>query len=406
MEKFGLIGRTLKHSYSKKIHALLGDYPYDLIELEPNEVKDFAQNGGYKGYNVTIPYKKDITPFLDVIDDSANYIGAVNTVVVKDGVKTGYNTDFAGMRYMLSRAGIDLENKKVVILGSGGTSNTSVAVAKYLKAKDIVVVSRSGENNYDNLYKHYDADVIINTTPVGMYPNNYQSPVDLKYFKNLSGVVDAIYNPDTTALTCQAKLLGVKYTNGLPMLVAQAKYAMEWFLGKTVSDCVIEEVLLKLWKETLNIVLIGMPGSGKSTVGKALAELLGREFIDTDQEIVNREGKDIPTIFKERGEEYFRAFEKQVIKDVGKLTGKVIATGGGVIKDKENYFPLKSNGKIFWVKRDIESLVTDGRPLSKDLQTVKKLFEERKDKYAAFADFIVDNDGDIDKAVKGVTEKL
>ncbi|MBQ9734703.1 MAG: hypothetical protein IJV95_02470 [Clostridia bacterium] len=406
MEKFGLIGRTLKHSYSKKIHALLGDYVYDLIELEPESVADFAKNGGYTGYNVTIPYKKDIMPCLDVIDDSAKKIGAVNTVVFRDGVKTGYNTDFDGMRYMFSRAGIELLGKKVLILGSGGTSNTSVAVAKYLGARKVIVVSRSGENNYENLDRHFDADVIINTTPVGMYPNNYQSPIDLAPFKNLSGVADAIYNPDTTYLTCQAKLMGVRYTNGLPMLVAQAKFAMEHFFNKKVSDDVIEKVLSTLSKETLNVVLVGMPGSGKSTVGKAVADALNREFIDTDQEIVNRDGRDIPTIFKESGEDYFRALEKQVLKDVGKLTGKVIATGGGVIKDKENYFPLKSNGKIFWIKRDIESLVTDGRPLSKDLETVKKLFEERKDKYAAFADFVIDNDKDLVSAVEGVIEKL
>ena len=406
MKKFALIGKTLKHSYSKKIHALLGDYPYDLVELEAEELKDFLFNGGYDGFNVTIPYKKEIMQYLDVIDDSAKLIGAVNTVVIKDGVSTGYNTDFDGMRYMITRAKIELSNKKVVILGSGGTSNTAVAVAKYLKAKEIIVVSRSGENNYQNIDRHFDADVVINTTPVGMYPNNYQSPIDLSNFKNVSGVVDVIYNPDITELTFNAKELGINYTNGLPMLVAQAKFAMERFFDKSVSDSVIEKTLNELWKETLNVILIGMSGSGKSTVGKEIADLLGREFIDTDQEIIKLDGRDIPTIFKESGEDYFRSLEKKVIKDVCKLNGKVIATGGGVVKYDENLYPLKSNGKTFWIKRDLNALDVSGRPLVKDIETAKKLFEERKDKYLKFSDFIVDNDGSVIQTAKGVIEQL
>lgn len=406
MEKFGLIGRTLKHSYSEKIHKLLADYEYKLYELEPDQLKSFVQSGKLKGFNVTIPYKKDVMEYLDEIDQSALLIGAVNTVVNQNGKLKGYNTDFKGMEYMLERAGITLEGKKVMILGTGGTGNTATAVAKAHGAKEIITVSRGGEVNYGNYTERADVDVIINTTPVGMYPNNYSTPIDLDKFNNLSGVVDVIYNPDTTLLTFQAKQKGIKYTNGLPMLVAQAKFAMEKFIGQSVSDDVIETVLKKLWAETINVVLIGMPGSGKSTVGKAVADALNREFIDTDQEIVKKENRDIPTIFSQDGEDYFRKVEADVLKDVGKLTGKVIATGGGIIKKAENLFPLKSNGKIFWIKRDIEALATDGRPLSKDLETVKKLFEERKDKYSAFADFTIDNGGSIDSAVKGVLENL
>ncbi|MBR1968601.1 MAG: hypothetical protein IKA11_04320 [Clostridia bacterium] len=406
MEKFGLIGKTLKHSYSKIIHGELGNYDYDLYEIAPENLKEFVLSGKLKGYNVTIPYKKDIIPYLDEVDERALKIGAVNTVVEKDGKRYGFNTDFLGMKYMLSRAGITLKDKVVMLLGSGGTSNTANAVVLSDGAKEVIKVSRTGEVNYQNCFERKDVEVIINTTPVGMFPNNYESPLSISGFPNLIGVADVIYNPNLTALTAQAKERGIKYANGLPMLVAQAKYAMELFLDKTVSDSVIEKVLSKLEKETLNIVLIGMPGSGKTTVGKALAELLGREFIDTDLEIEKRENRDIPLIFKENGEEYFRAAESAVLKEVGLMTGKVIATGGGVIKNKDNYFPLKSNGVIFWIKRDLSALPTDGRPLSKDVETLKKLFDERKDLYAFFADEIIENDTDIEKVVKEITDKL
>ncbi len=406
-KKFGLIGKTLKHSYSKVIHALLGDYPYEMIELAPEKVGEFVNGGYLDGFNVTIPYKKDVMPYLDVIDERAKKICAVNTIVKRGGKLIGYNTDFEGMIYALNKAGINLKDKNILILGSGGTSNTSRAVAEFLGAKSIKTLSRSGKINYDNYQEvAFDSEIIINATPVGMYPENYNCLIDLSVFKSLSGVVDAIYNPALTKLLYQAKELGVPYTNGLPMLVAQGKFAMELFLEKTFSDDIILPIIEKLNKESLNVVLIGMPGSGKTSVGKILAEKLQREFIDTDEEIVKKEGRTIPEIFNSNGEEYFRKIESEVLKEVGKLSNKVISTGGGIIKNLENYFPLKQNGKIFWIDRDVEKLVTDGRPLSKDLETVKKLYAERRDKYSFFADEKISNDGEIDFAVKGVIDLL
>ena len=406
MEKFGLIGRTLKHSYSKTIHNLLGDYEYELYELEPNELADFVKSKKLKAFNVTIPYKKDVMPYLDRIDQSAKFIGSVNTIVNNNGVLTGYNTDFKGMVYMLNRAGIEVKGKKVMILGSGGTCNTAISVVKYLGARYILVVSRSGEVNYDNYLEYNDAEIIINTTPVGMYPNNYDCPIDLSTFNKLCGVVDVIYNPNTTMLSLYAKEKGVKYTNGLPMLVAQAKYAYEYFFNARIGDGVIDELLKRLLKDTLNVVLVGMPGSGKSTVGKVLAKELGFDFVDIDELVVEREKRDIPTIFEQSGEQYFRQIESQVIKEVSKKTRTVIATGGGAVKDKQNYFALKSNGTIFWLDRQIESLATVGRPLSKDLSALRQLFEQRKDLYQAFADYKIDNNGKVHQTIKEVIEKL
>ncbi len=403
-KKFALIGKTLKHSYSPKIHALLGDYSYDLVEVSEDALKDFVLNSNYDGYNVTIPYKKAIMPYLDYVDQRAKDIGAVNTVVVKDGKRYGYNTDFDGMAYMIKRAGIVVEGKTAVILGSGGTSNTAKVVLKFLGAKEIFIVSRSGEINYQNCYD-IPAQIIVNTTPVGMYPDNYSCPVDLQKFNLLEGVVDVVYNPSKTTLTFNAEKLGVLNTNGLSMLVAQAKYASEKFLSNEINDSVIEKVVKELSKDTLNIVLVGMPSCGKSTVGGLLAKALNKEFIDTDAVIESRHGS-IPTIFAEHGEKYFRQLESAVIKEVCVLSGKIIATGGGAVKDKENYFPLKQNAKIFYIERAVDKLVCDGRPLSKDMDTIKKLYEERKDLYEFFADVKVDNNSDAEKAVEGVINSL
>ncbi len=403
---FGLIGRTLKHSYSEKIHNLLDDYPYTLFELEPNELESFVKSRKVDGFNITIPYKTDIIPFLDEISGIAKEIGAVNTVIRKGDKLVGYNTDFDGMTYMIERAGISLKDKTVMILGSGGTAKTANVVAKRLGAKEIIRVSRSGEINYQNCYQRTSVQVLINTTPVGMFPNNYEMPIDIDRFPLLEGVVDVVYNPAITMLLSRAKELGLKYTNALSMLVGQAKRAAELFLDEKIDDSEIDRIVKILSKEKQNIVLVGMPSSGKSTVGMAIASVLNREFIDTDSEIIKKENRGIPTIFKDNGEEYFRQVESQVLKDVGKLTGKVIATGGGVVKDIKNKYPLQSNGVIIYLERDIEKLVSDGRPLSKTKADIERLYLERKDKYIEFADFAVDNNGDIESAVKGVIEKL
>ncbi len=407
MQKFGLIGKTLKHSWSKPIHELFNQYSYDLYEIKENDIESFVNDKSLCGFNVTIPYKKAVIPFLDEIDERAREIGSVNTVVYRNGKKLGFNTDFDGMIYMLNRAKITVKDQNVLILGSGGTSLTAQSVSKFLGAKSVTVLSRSGEINYDN-YQNIanDIGVLINASPVGMYPDNYSLKIDLDYFTNLVGVVDVIYNPQLTLLLHRAKEKNIPYTNGFSMLVAQAKFAMERFLDKKFDNEIIERVIDKLTLDMTNIVLIGMPSAGKTSVGKILAEKLNREFIDTDQEIVKKVGITIPEIFEKFGEDYFRKVEAEVYSEIGKLSGKVISTGGGVVKNKENYFPLKQNGKIFYINRDIDKLLTDGRPLSKDKETIKKLYLERKDAYEYFADYKIDNNGELNKTIEKIMEKL
>ena len=406
MKEFALIGKTLKHSYSKIIHGLMADYNYDLVELEENALEDFVKNCDYKGYNVTIPYKKAVMKYLDQIDKSALEIGAVNTVVNEKGLRVGYNTDFFGMEYAMKKAGIDLKDKVVMILGSGGTCLTATAVAKKACAKEILFVSRSGEINYQNCYYKKDVQVIINTTPVGMFPNNYNTPIDISKFENLTGVFDVIYNPNLTRLVCDAKAQNISASNGLPMLVGQAKKAMELFTGQNVDDQVIEKVVSTVYKQTANVVLVGMAGCGKSSVAKLISEKMGRELIDTDFEIVKKDGRDISTIFRESGEKYFRQLESEVLDTVGMQTGKVIATGGGVVENEKNYFPLKQNGEIFYLVRDVEKLDRSGRPLSSSQTAVSTLYERRKPLYERFSDHVIANNGDINLTVSAVLEKL
>ena len=388
----GLLGRTLGHSYSPQIHAYLGDYEYALFEKEPEEVASFLKNGDFTGLNVTIPYKKDVIPYLDELSPAAKKLGAVNTIVRRaDGTLFGHNSDYFGFAYLVRQSGLDAAGKKALVLGSGGASNTVVAVLKELGAEP-VVISRSGENNYGNLSRHADAAIIVNATPVGMYPNTGVSPVDLKQFPKLEGVLDVVYNPARTQLLLDAEALGLPSANGLWMLVAQAKESAEYFTGRILDDAVIPPIHAKLASRMQNIVLIGMPGCGKSTVGALAARKLGRRLVDTDAEIVRLAGKSIPEIFAEDGEAVFRDWETKVLSELGKQSALVIATGGGCVTRPRNYCLLHQNGRIFWLKRDIGKLPTDGRPLSQ-ANPLTELYARRKELYASFADFTVGNDG-------------
>lgn len=409
--KYGLIGETLKHSFSKEIHSLIADYDYKLNEIPKTDIDAFMKSKDFTAINVTIPYKQTVIPYLDEIDPFAKKIGAVNTVVNRDGKLFGFNTDFYGLKSLFSHAKIDVEDKTVAILGSGGTSKTATAVCENLNAKKIVKVSRtksSDEISYDELYKIAPSiDVLINTTPVGMYPNTDSSPIDLTKFSNLKGVIDVVYNPVRTKLISDALSIGIKAEGGLYMLVAQAVKASEIFLNTTYQDNVLDDVFNKVIKDKENIVLTGMPSSGKSTIGKLLSKKLNKPFIDTDSLIVNKTGKSIPEIFNERGEAHFRKIEKECVYDASLNTGAIIATGGGVVLDKENVSALKRNGKIFFLDRPIERLFpTSDRPTANTEEQIKKRFFERYDIYLSTADHRIQNTGDIEKVVDDILRRV
>lgn len=394
--KYGLMGKTLKHSYSKIIHEAFGSYTYDLLSMAEDEIPKYIKNEEYAGFNVTIPYKETIIPYCDEVSYEARKIGSINTVVKKNGRIYGYNTDYAGFEAMASRAGIDFAGKKVAILGSGGTYKTAYSVVSDNNAREIISVSRTGEFNYDNIDKWCDAEIIINTTPVGMYPDNGKIIVNIDDFKNLEGVIDVIYNPLKTKLVYEAEKKGIKATGGLYMLVFQAKEAYELFMGKKIPDEITEKVYKDLLLKMTNIVLIGMPGSGKSTAGEIASEIFERELLDVDALIEEKARMSIPEIFDKFGETHFRDIEVECAEDAGKLTGKIISCGGGIIKRSENLYPLAQNGKIFWIKRDLTLLATDGRPLSKDIEALKKMEVERTPLYESFADEIINNDESLD----------
>ncbi|MBR5329338.1 MAG: shikimate kinase [Firmicutes bacterium] len=390
---FGLLGRTLGHSYSPQIHKALGLENYKLIEVEPDELKPFLQREDLGAVNITIPYKKDAFVLCDKLTNAARAIGSVNTVVRQDdGTLLGDNTDAYGFLYMANRANISFVDRKVLILGNGGASLTAQYVAKKQNAKEIIVVNRNGENNYQNIHRHFDAEIIINTTPVGMYPKNGESLICLKDFPCCCGVLDMIYNPCRTTLIMEAEERNIPCSGGLPMLVAQAKAAEERFFNKTISDKIIADVLAILRRETENIILIGMPGSGKTTVGKELSTLSGKEWIDLDKAIEDDANMSIPSIFKKFGEEHFRKAEKEKAKAIGNLSGKIIMTGGGIIKNKENYAPLHQNGRIYFLQRDPDLLDTTDRPLSIN-GDLHAMYHERIEQYHYFCDVEIDNNG-------------
>lgn len=399
---YGLLGRKLGHSWSVPIHEALGCRGYRLIELEPGDLAPFLRRTDIGGLNVTIPYKRDVMPLCDEIDPAAAAIGSVNTIVRgADGKLRGYNTDIDGFDYMAGRAGIGFAGKKVVILGSGGASLTAQAAVRRAGAREVVVVSRSGPDNYGNLDRHADADIVVNTTPVGMYPQVGTAPVDLTVFPRCEGVLDVIYNPRRTALLLQAEALGIPCSDGLPMLVAQAKTAEERFFGSPIPDSENQRILAQLRRDMENIVLIGMPGSGKSTVGQLLSELTGREAIDIDQRITERAGCSIPEIFARGGEAEFRALEREETAKAGALSGRILLTGGGVVKTPENRAALRQNGRIYHLLRALEALPTDGRPLSQGAD-LAAMWREREPLYRAFQDVTVDNNGQAEDTARAI----
>lgn len=400
---YGLLGRKLGHSWSPAIHAELGSVPYGLYEVEPEGVGRFLQETDLTAMNVTIPYKKDVIPFCAKLSETAKKLGSVNTLVKKADGWHGDNTDYYGFTYMAEQSGIQIKGRKCLVLGSGGASLTVVQALKDLGARSVTVISRSGEDNYENLDRHADADVIVNATPVGMYPASGAAPVELGKFPQCSGVLDLIYNPCRTALLMDAEKRGILHADGLTMLVAQAKRAAELFMDKTIADSEIGRITKVLRKKMVNIVLIGMPGCGKSTVAKALSEELGMEMIDADNEIANTALASIPQIFAAGGETAFRKIETEVLEDLGKRTGIILATGGGCVTKERNYPLLHQNGIIVWLKREIDDLPTEGRPLSQSAD-LKEMYRIRKPLYERFADVVVDNTGTVEETVKAIKE--
>lgn len=403
--RYGLIGEKLTHSYSKTVHALFGDDSYELVSLRPEQLGGFLRARAFEGLNVTIPYKKAVIPFCDGLSDTARKIGSVNTLAFDgEGRLIGHNTDYAGFLFMAARAGIGFKGKNVLILGSGGTGVTAARAAADEGAAKVTAVSRSGAVNYGNVRRLTETEIIVNATPVGMYPDPAAQPLALAGFPNLEAVIDVIYNPLRTRLLLEAEALGLRRTNGLPMLVAQAKYARDIFTGVPSSDEVIEQVIRRITADTANIILIGMPGSGKSAVGKRIANLAGREFADTDALIEAACGSAPADIIKNRGEAYFREREAEAIARAGKEKGRVIATGGGAVLREENVLALRQNGFIVYLARAAERLARGDRPLSAGPGSIETLLAERLPLYERYADARVDNDGSVGAAAKKALE--
>ncbi len=407
MGSFGLLGEHLGHSMSPQIHAELGDYPYHMYEIAPADLPAFMQKRDFDAINVTIPYKKDVMPYCAKVSGAVERVGSVNTLLKQpDGSLYGENTDYYGFLYTLQHHRVDIAGKKALILGSGGASLAVRAVLEDQGAAQIVTVSRWGENNYQNLHLHKDADILINATPVGMYPNNGVSPVDLTIFDKLAFVGDLIYNPLRTVLLQQAEALGIPCANGLMMLAAQAKRACELFLDEPRTDAHIARCITATQKALQSVVLIGMPGSGKSTVGGAVARALGLKLIDTDAEIIRRTGKSIPQIFDARGEAGFRDIESRVVADAGRQNGIVLATGGGAVLREENRSALRQNGVIFFLNRNPHLLATDGRPLSKNSAALEQMYTTRLPIYRALCNYEIDANVSVEQVVRQILEVL
>lgn len=406
MLKCGLLGEKLGHSYSPQIHSMLADYEYKLFEKSPEELEDFLKSGEFDGLNVTIPYKKSVMPYCAELSPTAAQIGSVNTIVRRsDGSLYGDNTDAFGFENLIVHNGIEVKGKKALVLGTGGASVTAQAVLKNLGASEVVVISRKGEDNYENIAKHADAEIIANTTPVGMYPNNGKAAVDLTQFPKLSGVLDVVYNPARTALLLQAEKLCIPCAGGLYMLVSQAKRSCELFTGKSIPDSEIDRIERVLSHQMQNIVIIGMPGSGKTAVSTMLAERLGRKIFDTDTIVSEKAGMTIPEIFAAQGEAGFRKLETEATAEVGKLSGNIISTGGGVVTVADNYELLHQNGVIVWIERDTNKLARDGRPISLS-SDLNELYAARFPLYECFADIKADNNGDINDTVNAIMEMI
>lgn len=407
--EYGCIGEKLGHSFSKEIHNALADYEYSLKELKREELSEFFKNKDFKAINVTIPYKQDVIEYLDWISDEAKSINAVNTIVNKDGKLYGFNTDFYGLKELIEREKVSLKGKKVAILGSGGTSNTAFAVANFLEAEVVLKVSRNKKDGYiiyEELYeKHNDCEIIINTTPCGMYPKTGASAIDLEMLPRVEAVFDAVYNPLKSKLILDAKAKNITAASGLYMLVSQAAYAVEKFIDIPVDETKVEEVFKNLYKNKMNIALIGMPASGKTSVGKELSEKLSKAFVDSDDEIVKTENKTISEIFEISGEAYFRNVEKNVIKDISMLNSRVISTGGGAVLNPENIENLKANSRVYFLDRPLDMLITTSdRPLSSNRADLEKRYKERYELYKASADVVIDGGKTVEEVAKLIEE--
>ena len=393
--KYGLIGEHLKHSYSCEIHAQIADYEYELHEIPPSGLGGFLKKREFNAINVTIPYKQDVIPYLDEISDTAKRIGAVNTIVNRNGRLCGDNTDFAGMLALARHIGVDMKGRKVLILGTGGASKTGHALAEYMGAQSVFYVSRSGKDgsiSYEQaVTEHSDAQIIINATPVGMFPKQDGRPIDISAFPKLEGVIDAIYNPLRTNLILDAQERGISAEGGLYMLSAQAVHASAVFRDIPLDESLVDKAFKSVKNDKQSIVLIGMPSSGKTTVGRILAEKCGKQLADTDEYIIKKIGMPISDFFAKHGEAEFRKIEKETVAELSATGGRIIATGGGAVLDAENVRALKQNGVLVFLDRRPENLIaTDDRPLASRRSALEKLYAERYDIYYAAAELHID----------------